>query len=304
MKARCGSLLFLGLAVVSLFFRLPPASAGATTQLTPLTKGQWPDFVSGMPWRVAVDGGYAYVGLFGGGLVIVDISQPTNCVRVAGYDTGGNCCNAAVHGGYAYVAAGPAGLQVLAVTNPAAPVLVGGYTTNYAGAVAVSGGYACVAGAGRVDLFAVTNPAAPCRVGGCVTPTGYANGVAMSDGYACITDDNALVVVAVTNPAAPVFLGNFSTGGSVNQVALSDNRVYLADGSLGLVVFCSLPALQYMMRVDGFTPGLPVTLETAPRLAPSVPWTPLFTTNCPAGSFEFTDLDLAQPAKFYRVRQP
>ena len=38
------------------------------------------------------------------GLQVIDVSNPTNCVRVGGYDTGGTAYGVAVAGNYAYVA--------------------------------------------------------------------------------------------------------------------------------------------------------------------------------------------------------
>ena len=38
------------------------------------------------------------------GLQVIDVSNPTNCVRVGGYDTSGYALGVAVSGNYAYVA--------------------------------------------------------------------------------------------------------------------------------------------------------------------------------------------------------
>jgi hypothetical protein len=55
------------------------------------------------------------------GLQVIDVSNPTNCVRVGGYDTIGAATGVAVSGNFAYVAAAEAGLQVIDVaTQPTA----------------------------------------------------------------------------------------------------------------------------------------------------------------------------------------
>jgi hypothetical protein len=90
-------------------------------------------------------------------------------------------------------------------------------------------------------------------------------------------------------------------------VAVAGNRIYVAASEKGLKVFCTLPNVQYMMRVENGTLGTPYTIEVATNLTKPVAWTPLFTTNPAALPFEYTDFDVrfaAHPQKFYRVRQP
>ena len=72
-------------------------------------------------------------------------------------------------------------------------------------------------------------------------------------------------------------------------------------------VFCTLPNVQYMMRVEGGTLGTPYTIKAATNLTEPVGWTALWTTNPAALPFEFADFDVriaVHPQKFYRVRQP
>jgi hypothetical protein len=88
---------------------------------------------------------------------------------------------------------------------------------------------------------------------------------------------------------------------------VAGNRIYVADGEKGLKVFCTMPNVQQMMRVEGGVLGVPFTIEAATDLTGPVAWTPIFTTNPAALPFEFTDFDVrmaAHPQKFYRVRQP
>jgi len=74
------------------------------------------------------------------GLEVVDVSSPTNCVRVGGYDTGWQamawpCLALCVPGEW------QRGLQIFDVSNPARPVRVGGsgfFTSGYAVNLAVS----------------------------------------------------------------------------------------------------------------------------------------------------------------------
>ena len=78
---------------------------------------------------MTVSGNYACVADWGAGLQVIDVSNPANCVRVGGYDTG-FAVGVAVSGNYAYVADLFAGLQVIDVSNPTNCVRVGGYDTS------------------------------------------------------------------------------------------------------------------------------------------------------------------------------
>lgn len=130
----------------------------------------------------------------------------------------------------------------------------------------------------------------------------------MSENYAYVADQAAgLQIIAVTNPAVPVPVARYTTHGTANGVALADNRIYVADYERGLLVLCSLPNVQSMLRVEDTTPGVPCVIEASPVLGPAAQWTPLYTNASPSDPFEFTDFDV-QPTqyrqKFYRARQP
>src|SRR6266545_5870199 len=65
------------------------AAHAATSRLQPLIQtGQWPAFPRGEVFDVTVAGRYAYLSLGWDGLLIVDISNPTNGVQVGGYRKG------------------------------------------------------------------------------------------------------------------------------------------------------------------------------------------------------------------------
>jgi hypothetical protein len=103
-------LLPLGLALFTV-------STFAQPHLQPLLQGQWPEFARGYAYDVKVVGNDAYLALRG--LQVLDVSDPTRPVWVAGCDTGGAAMGVAVAGNYAYVADGDWGLTILRL--PAAP---------------------------------------------------------------------------------------------------------------------------------------------------------------------------------------
>jgi hypothetical protein len=115
-----------------------------------------------------------------------------------------------------------------------------------------------------------------------------------------------LEILDVSNPAGPVRLGDYGTCGYAQGVAVAGNRIFVADSEKGLKVFCTLPNVQSLMRVEDGTLGTPFTVEAATNLNGAIQWMPICTTNPAALPFEFTDFDVrtaAYPQKYYRVRQ-
>ncbi len=145
-RHRWTTLLGVGLTALSGALFLTPAQAAAPVSLT--LKGQWPGHARGTARDVAVQGKYAYVAAQAGGLVIVDVSDPTHPVPVGGYASDdpnrGAVQGVAVAGNYAYLADGYAGLFVIDVSNPTNPQRVGEWLYSWVRDVVVSGGYACV----------------------------------------------------------------------------------------------------------------------------------------------------------------
>jgi hypothetical protein len=228
---------------------------------------------------MAVSGNYAYAIIGWSGfdswdyrLDVIDVSNPTNCVRVGGgdfilqtyLDLRPN--DVAVVGHYAYLMVGD--LYVIDVANPTNCVLVGGDTGSiyYLTSMAVSGNYAYVVEAGA-DVH----------------------------------------VIDVSNPTNFVRLGSYRTHGTASGVAVEAGRIFVADGAAGLLVHSSLPNVQFTVRVDEGALGTPYTIEAATNLTGPNAWTSLWTTNPPALPFDFVDYDVRlseKPHKFYRVRQP
>jgi hypothetical protein len=236
----------------------------------------------------------------------VDVSNPTNCVRVGGINTFGIAHGVAVSGNYAYVADGSAGMRVVRVSDPANCIDVGGYSVGAEfHCVALAGNYAYVAG--RYSSFSVidvSNPSACRRVGGHYVP-GFSRGIAVAGNYAYVASDlDGLVVIDVSQPTNCILVGKYKTPSS--GVAITSRGIFASETSAGFLLLPSLTNAHLTLRIDA-TPGEPFTLEASTNLSASNPWTPLLTTNVPAMPFDFVDFDVKvteKPQKFYRVSQP
>ena len=274
-----------------------------------LTNPATPTWIGGLrldgAGGAAFAGNYAYIADGIAGLSILDLSNPAAPMQVGSVTiTNGYAENVTVDGGYAYVAYGSGGLQVFGVSDPANPVWVGGYDTGGdAEGIAVSNGVAYVAARNAgVQIFSVTNPASPVLLSNYGTNHDCWD-VTLAGNYAYVADDwYGVQVLLVTNPAAPVPVCTLPASGAIG-VSVVGSRIYVADANNGLLVFCTVPQLQFTTRVEGGTPDLPITIETATNLTGTTVWTPVLTTNCPPGPFEFTDSQISVPQKFYRAWQ-
>ena len=177
------------------------ATHAATPTLQPLLQGKWPAFPRGGDARdVKVSGNYAYVADHDAGLQVIDVSNPTNCVRVGGYHAAGLTLSVAVAGNYAYMAINGGLFRVIDVSNPTNCVPVGYYdTSGDAYGVAVSGNYAYVAASSGLDVIDVSDPTNCVRVGGYDTGD-YAIGVAVVAGGIYVADGAAGLLVLPTLP--------------------------------------------------------------------------------------------------------
>ncbi len=104
---------------------------------------------------------YVYMADRINGLQIIDLSNPSNLVRVGQLATLGEAVR--VQGNYAYVAAGNSGLQIVDVSNPASPMLVGTFNSGgFAEKVDVEGGIVALScGANGLQFISVKTPAGP-----------------------------------------------------------------------------------------------------------------------------------------------
>ncbi len=155
-----------GLVIINVSDPLNPSFAGNYIHPphAPSVAGAYD--TAGFAQGIAVAGGYAYLADGTNGLVIIDVSNPSNPFRLGGYDTTGDAQAVAIRGDYAYIADGTNGLVTLNVVDRASPVFV---TDEYRlgwdfHEINIRGQYAYVAGKQLVIRFDLANPTAPAPV--------------------------------------------------------------------------------------------------------------------------------------------
>ena len=185
---------------------------------------------------ITLSGNYAYVADGNSGLLIIDISNPSNPTFKSHYDTPGSVYGVALSGSYAYVADYNLGLWIIDISDLSKPTFKGSYDTpSFASGVALSGNYAYVAdGLSGLQIIDISNPENPTFKGSCDT-LGQAFGVAISGNYAYVAGGSSLQIIDISDPANPTFKGSYYTNYGASEVVLSDNYAYVA-ASAGLQI--------------------------------------------------------------------
>ena len=180
---------------------------------------------------------YAVLANSWGGLVIIDISDPTAPSYSGGYFTQGDAQGIVISGNDAYVANGDKGLIIIDISDPTAPSYTGGYDTQGdAKGIAISGNYAYLAdGDNGLIITDISNPTSPSYLGKCDTQ-GDARSVSISGNCTYVADGwDGLVAIDISDPTTPSYLGKYDTQG-MHEVQLFPEtmHMWLMDGMVSL----------------------------------------------------------------------
>ncbi len=188
--------------------------------------------ISSQPLGIAVLGKYAYIATGKGGLLAIDVSEPSNPRQVYHCELPGYTYGVALGEDYIYVS-GWGGLFIL---NYLGSKLSYFRTPKEAYGVVITGKYAYVASNGAgLRIIDISNPFFPEEVGYCKTG-GWAIGVATAGNYAYLADGTAVRIIDVSKPSRPVEIEHYyASPMGTSDIAISGNYIYVAD-SKGLVI--------------------------------------------------------------------
>ena len=200
------------------------------------TNGQFLGFfaedVSG---AIGMAGEYLCMMGWPGGIVLYDISDPTQPQQVAACDTASRAYSGTVSGNYAYLASN--GLHIIDLTNPLQPALVATCDSLCFG-VTVTGVHAVVSYLG-LHIWNVADPVHPVFESTLTIPGVQYGGVwvSSSENLVCAGKylGNPLVsVVDVSNPIEPTIVSEFGNLGWLRDIEISGNIGYISDAGVGL----------------------------------------------------------------------
>lgn len=206
------------------------------------------------PWRVWLDGTYAYVADGDFGFKIIDIStdnDPTitgTCYNISPCNIStGYTYDVTTMGNYAYVADGSAGLRIVDISNKSNPVLISTYNTpGTAYSVRVQNNIAYVADGSSLYLIDVSIPNNPNYITDYYTPWNYRD-LEINNEWAFIAVDYGIEGLATVS---------LSGGSKIDQAKeAAKTFVQFEDWNpdsdqIGLVSYSSLPTLDQGLTGD------------------------------------------------------
>ena len=213
---------------------------------------------------VAPADGYAFVAAGQGGIVAVDVTNPSSPVVVGHLAPPASALDIAASGPYLYVADTYAGLVVVDRGNPSALQIVSSLDTPGASSgLAVRYGFAYLVGSLGLDVIDLSDPLSP-QVTGRLADIGPCESVALRGDYAYVTSSTSgLHVIDVGDPALPRRIGGANAIQTPYDVATSAAGVWLADASglRGLPLQCAGAGIDDHGRK---VPGMALSLALAP----------------------------------------
>jgi hypothetical protein len=242
-------MLVLGIVLTPLWF-MPLFAAQALKGASMEVIGSWS--TSGEANGVFVCGDIAYLANGNGGLVILDISDPSAPKEIKKYPLD-NARNVVVSGGIAYVTdEDREGLVILDVENPSQPRELGeykpgGFVYRSLSNLAVSGSTVFLTLTDRLIIVDVSTPSEPVMLGEFSFNSNISSpGITVFDGIAYV-QANQLHMVDISNPANPVEIGRFNTGWGAS-VQIVNGVAYALSWDEGLTI------------LDVSTPSRPIKL--------------------------------------------
>jgi hypothetical protein len=229
---------------------------------------------------IAINNQKAFLGAHWGkgALEIVDISNPTNPVRMSyyvsslGVNLDSRPLNLAIQNDLAFLAMAINGLQIINISNPFNPQLVGsGYATAGISAtgIAVQGTKAYVSfvsgeDGGGLEVIDVSNPLSPFRFGiyntKPVSPTGIVrystqvHSVFVQNNFAFLSYYNGgFIIINITNPAMPTPISWYDTPDYTPSITVNGDIALVSDNRAGLFVFDVKDPIKPRL-VGGFDP--------------------------------------------------
>ena len=190
---------------------------------------------------VDVSNGVLYIGTYYGNIYLFNISNLPNSVSLISAYTSplDNIMGIYVSNGIAYIAERSIGIELINVSNPSNPQNISNYDTpGYSYDVVVGGNYAYVADASSLYVVDVTNPFNPVFAGMYAEQNATYFGVSLNYPYQVFTADYdyGVETLGLGVPSSPAQVGYYNTDGFSINLAYYNGKVFVADGSDGLII--------------------------------------------------------------------
>ena len=197
------------------------------------------DRITGMK----INGNYAFLDIWGRGMIILDITNPENPLVIYSMDSELNISDIEVIGDYAFLGCWGYGIVILDIQNPFAPEIIYEYNADFNtkcinykdGMIFTYPGHSSLEEA-EIQVWDVSIPENPLLVGSADMNRQKisSNDMDISGDNVCITNESEIIkLVDISDPANPEIISTFETAGIVYHLDLEDDFVYVGISSSG-----------------------------------------------------------------------
>jgi len=192
------------------------------------------DFGHRMMWPLGMMGEYLCMACWDGGLLVFDISNPSQPVQVAQVDTTMPGGLGMIVGDYAYFGTLYDGVRIIDLSNPLQPVEVASCDSGWCCNLTVTNGNLVISrDDGYLDIWNVADPVQPVLEGVLALTSSFME-VAGSGNLICLAyyyDPMSVAVVDISNPAAPVQVSSFGLVGFLGLMKINGTTGYVGGAS-------------------------------------------------------------------------
>jgi hypothetical protein len=181
-------------------------------------------------WPIGMAQDYLYMANPEGGMLVFDISTPSQPMEVAQVDTMMSAGNGIIAGDYIYLGTAGYGVRIIDISSPLQPIEVASCDSGECGAGSVTEGHLVICKYDYLDIWNVADPLHPVLEGVFPFPASFA-AVAGSGNLICLGYWNnplSVAVVDISNPAAPIQVSSFGLVGSLGFMKTNGTTGYLA----------------------------------------------------------------------------
>jgi len=188
---------------------------------------------------ICAEGNYAYVAALCGGLIVVDISDPSDMKEIGRCETRNVAKKIAKSGDYVFIADRASGLGTFDISDPENPKEISYLELRHdARGIDISGDKAYVADRdGGLAIVDISNPKHPKELGHLATEEPAWN-VRVVGNYAFLANaGDGLMIVDVLDPENPKKLKSFATEDFAEDVWIIGTRLYVSESSAGVSIY-------------------------------------------------------------------
>ena len=214
---------------------------------------------------IDMNGNHAFLARGHAGLHIVDISNPSEPAEVGLIVTPSSANDVAVSGNYAFVATTTNGLVIVNISNPAVPMIESSIPLGNLRRVTIDEDILVTGGsAGQIYLYDITNPVSPIQMNSVAVDTWVA-GLSFTPDFMFSNCEAGLRQYDISDLSNVTVSNTFSTQGSSQNISMSGNLAFVAEGYAGWKVLdvtdSANPVLIHAEDSDKFVENIEVDGE-------------------------------------------